>query len=98
MSKDDDRRREAGEMIAKHNFGEIEATRSMVGGSVDPGKMRQRMQARGERADDLETYDEGDAASEVAKIMAKMKKAQKAMELAGILLDAEMDAADNSWN
>jgi hypothetical protein len=87
-----DPRNEAGTMIAKHAFNEVEATRTMVGGSLDPGKLRTRMVERGERAEhagDLE-YDE----DEVASIIDRVKKQHAAMVASSGALDDELDAAD----
>jgi hypothetical protein len=77
-------------LIRKHEFAGVEGTRHMAAGSLDPAQIRQRMEAR---ATDLE-YDEDDPASEVAKIIDRVKKQHAAMVASSGALDDELAAAD----
>jgi phage head maturation protease len=56
---------------------------------------RSRMHAR---ASDLETYDKGEPADIVAEILANMTAKQKKMEEDSLLLDAEIEIADQPLN
>jgi hypothetical protein len=72
----------------------VEATRARME-SRERMAARERMHAR---ATDLETYDEGEPADIIAEILANMTAKQNAMEAESLLLDAELEIADQPLN
>jgi hypothetical protein len=75
-----------------------------AGGDPDAGSVadvRARMAARGRmhaRATDLQTYDDSDPADIIAEIIDRVNAKQAAMEAESLLLDAELEIADQSVN
>jgi hypothetical protein len=80
-------------LIRKHDFAKVEDTRAMMESSLDPMMLRRSMESRTTTSE----FDDDDPAVLVAKIMDNMNNAQREMELASILLDAEMDDPEG-WN
>jgi hypothetical protein len=77
-------------LIRKHDFAKVEDTRAMMESSLDPMDLRRSMESRTTTSD----FDDDDPAVLVAKIMDSMNNAQRDMELASILLDAELDDSE----